>query len=78
LTGSIGLALIALATVFADEAAVAPIFAIGGVALLVVGVMLPRIQGQFEFSATGFKLFLAELEIQTRNLDSEAKGEVGR
>ena len=69
-------ALIALAATFADHDALAVVFALGGVALVIVGVMLPRVQGQFEFSPTGFKLFLAELEIQTSDLSPEAKADV--
>ena len=68
-----GSALIGLAAVFADKPAIAPIFAIGGVALILMGVLLPRVEGQLEFGATGFKVFLAELREQTRGLEAEAK-----
>jgi hypothetical protein len=72
----VGAALIGLAASFADKVAVAPVFAIGGIALVVVGVMLPRVHGDFEFSATGFKLFLAEVGEQTQGLEPGAKAEV--
>lgn len=61
LLAAAGTGLIALAAVFASKASVAPIFAVGGIALMVLGVVRPRVQGKFEFSATGFTLFLAEL-----------------
>lgn len=68
-----GAGLIGLATALADKPAVAPIFAIGGVALIVMGVLLPRLEGQLEFGASGFKVFLAELREQTRGLEADAK-----
>jgi|GEM_PF-5787303 len=50
LAGSI--VLIALAALFSRRAAVAPIFALGGIALVILGVLLPRIEGVFEFNTT--------------------------
>lgn len=72
--------LIALAAVFSDKEAVAAIFALGGVALIMVGVMMPRIQGQLKFGPTGFELWLSELGAElgerTRGLSVETKAEV--
>jgi hypothetical protein len=49
---SVGVALLVLAAVFASKEAIAAIFALGCVALVIVGVMLPRVHGPFEFSAS--------------------------
>jgi len=72
----LGIALIALATVFVEQVAVAPIFAIGGIGLTVLGVVLPRVQGQMELGTNGFKFFLAEIGRQAVTLSPEAKAEV--
>ncbi len=50
-----GVALVVLACVFADEATVAPIFAFGGVASIVLGVILVRVEGDLEFTTTGLR-----------------------
>src|SRR4051812_46032812 len=75
----VAVALIALATVFADKEAVAAIFALGGVALFIVGVLLPRIQGPLKFGPTGLEISLAELGAElgerTRGLNDEVKAE---
>jgi hypothetical protein len=50
-----GIALVALACVFASRATIAPIFAFGGVACVVLAILLSRIEGDFELTATGLK-----------------------
>jgi hypothetical protein len=70
-----GVALVALACVFADDAAIAPIFAFMGVASVVLGVLAARFVGDFELSATRLKgtlLAVAERE----DLTLEDKGDV--
>lgn len=69
-----GVALVALAAVAGSV--VAPVFAVGGIALIVLGVVLPRVVGQLEFNATGFKLFLSEIERKTRDVSKEEKAGV--
>jgi hypothetical protein len=74
-----GVALVALAAVAGSVVAgsvVAPVFAVGGIALIVLGVLHPRVAGQLEFNATGFKLFLSEIERKTRDLSKEEKAGV--
>jgi hypothetical protein len=71
-----GTALLVLSALFSNRPAVAPIFALGGIALVVLGVFLPRIEGAFEFNATGFKFFLAEIGRETRELPPDAKAQV--
>jgi hypothetical protein len=74
----LGISLIVLATVFADEEAVASIFAFTGVASAVLGVVLARIEGPFELSATGLKATLrnAHTVIQREDWTSEQKLDV--
>jgi hypothetical protein len=74
LAGSV--VLIALAALFSRRAAVAPIFALGGIALVILGVLLPRIEGVFEFNTTGFKFFLAEIGRESRELPPAVKAQV--
>jgi hypothetical protein len=68
--------LIGLAALFSNRPAVAPVFAVGGIAFIILGVFLPRIQGTFEFNATGFKFFLSEIERESRELPPIAKAQV--
>jgi hypothetical protein len=55
-----GLGLIALAVIVADSEAVAVVFAFCGVASVVFGVLLPRLEGSFVFSPTKFAATLSE------------------
>jgi hypothetical protein len=55
---AVGIGLITLAAVFADRVSLAPIFAFCGIASIVFGVFLPRMEGQTEFSTTGVKFVL--------------------
>lgn len=68
--------LIGLAALFSNRPAMAPVFALGGIAFVILGVLLPRIQGAFEFDATGFKFFLSEIERESRELPPVAKAQV--
>jgi hypothetical protein len=68
--------LIGLAALFSNRPAVAPVFALGGIALIILSVLLPRIQGTFEFNATGFKFFLSEIERESRELPPIAKAQI--
>jgi len=74
----LGIGLVALAVVFAEHPAVAPIFAIGGIGLILVGVLLPRVEGQFELSGAGaaIKFFLADVRVLTQGLETKAKAQV--
>jgi len=66
----VGMLLIGLAAVSSD-AVVASIFALGGIALVVVGVVLPRMHGLFELGAHGFKISLIAL---TESTDATISG----
>jgi hypothetical protein len=57
-----GLLLVGLACLFADEATVAPIFAFGAVASVVLGIVLSRVEGDFELSPTGLKTRLLAVQ----------------
>jgi hypothetical protein len=57
-----GCGLIALAAVFASEAAVAPIFAFGGIACFVLGPILSRMEGDFELTASSLKARLTAVQ----------------
>lgn len=52
---ALGIAAIVLAVVEADHEAMASIFAFTGVATALFGLLLSRLEGDFELSATGFK-----------------------
>lgn len=73
---SLGVVLLTLAAIFAERTAIAAVFAVGGIALPVLGVLLPRVEGQLEVGASGFKMFLSEIEKETTGLSAEAKAEV--
>ena len=65
-----GVALIALATCYSTRVAVAPVFAFTGIASIVFGVLLPRIEGQTEFGTTGIKMVITGIN---ETLSSPAK-----
>ncbi len=69
-----GLALVVLASVLADEQAVASIFAFTGVACVVLGVLFSRLEGPIELSATGLRAQLAALA-NDEGLTLEDKGD---
>jgi hypothetical protein len=71
---ALGVALVVLAAVLASEPAVAPVFAFTGVASIIVGVVLTRIEGTFELSATGLKAKLREVATR-EDLTLAQKGE---
>jgi hypothetical protein len=69
-----GVVLVALACIFAGEATIASIFAFTGVAIVVLGVLAARFEGDFELTAMGLKgklLAVAERE----DLTLEDKGD---
>jgi hypothetical protein len=55
-----GVGLIALSALIADKEAVAVVLAFCGVAAVVFGVLLPRLEGSFVFSPTKFSATLSE------------------
>jgi hypothetical protein len=73
-----GIALVTLAALLADKPAVASIFAFTGVASAIVGVLLARIEGPFELTATGLKARLraARIVIEREDWTLEDKGDV--
>jgi Holliday junction resolvase-like predicted endonuclease len=56
----LGVTLIGLAVVVADQEALASIFAFSGIAAAVLGVLLPRLKGNLEFSPTRLAATLKE------------------
>jgi hypothetical protein len=64
-----GIALVVLACCFADKTAVAPIFASGGIVCVVLGVVLSRVEGDLELSATGLKARLQAVRTITERED---------
>ncbi len=73
----LGIALIALAAVFADKATVAPVFAFGGIVAVVLGVLLARVEGDFELTPTSLKAQLTAVATVARreDLTVEEKGD---
>jgi Holliday junction resolvase-like predicted endonuclease len=72
-----GIALVALACVFASKTTVAPIFAFGGIACVVLAVLLSRIEGDFELTATGLKARLQATQqiVEREDLTLDEKAE---
>lgn len=64
-----GAALIALAAVLADRPAVAPIFALFGSAMLILGCFYSRIEGRMEATKDGVRAVIREIERLTDEQD---------
>lgn len=64
-----GVALIALACVFAKRAAVAPIFAISGVSLIILGAFYSRIEGNVQATKDGVKAAVRAAQRKSEEFD---------
>lgn len=72
-----GVALIVLACVFASEATIAPVFAVFGASMLILGAFYSRIEGDLEATREGVKATVRAVRRRAReqNLSSEIADE---
>jgi hypothetical protein len=72
-----GITLIALSAIFADKTAIAPVFAFGGIACVVIGVLVARIEGEFELTPASLRAQLSAVTTVARSeeLTLEEKGD---
>ena len=67
----LGIALIALASVFRDAQTVAPVFAFMGVVAVVLGVFFSRLEGELQVGVTQVKAFLRDAQRLVEREDLE-------